>query len=356
MKEIDKVLFVGPNYLNHKGGIGAVLATYKENIPNFRFISTYDGNYSKGKNVLIFIKSIFELIFRIDKKKIEIIHIHGASRGSFYRKYFLFIISKYFLKKRIVYHLHGGKFHLFFEGGSALQKKMIRHLIESSDAVICLSKRWKDFLEKNFKDASVFIVNNPITFPKKQLFKSQNGSILTLVFLGKIGDNKGIFDLIKIIADNRDLYIERLKLLIGGDGEIERLNKAIELHNLESIVEYVGWVNGDLKNKLLSECDVLILPSYNEGLPISILEAMSYGKAIIATAVGGIPEIVRNNENGILIEPGNLVELKKSIEYSLEHHDALKLMGKKSFDIALNYDVNLVIKELDILYANLILR
>ena len=110
-------------------------------------------------------------------------------------------------------------------------------------------------------------------------------------------------------------------MYIGGNGEIQRLKELINKHNIEDIVEFLGWISSMEKAIILNSTDVYILPSYNEGLPISILESMSYGKAIISTNVGGIPEIVRNKENGLLINPGELKQMEQAIDFFLENPD-----------------------------------
>lgn len=82
---------------------------------------------------------------------------------------------------------------------------------------------------------------------------------------------------------------------------------------MENEVEFLGWVNRDQRKELLEKSDVLVLPSYNEGLPMAILEAMSYGLPIISTNVGSIAEAVHNGENGFLVEPGNVAALEEAI-------------------------------------------
>lgn len=349
-----KILFIGPNYINHKGGIGAVLMVYQKCVPDFNFIATYDGNFSIIRNILLFVKSYISMILILLSNNIKIIHIHGASKGSFWRKYFIFLIGKYLFRKKIVYHIHGGKFHLFYKDSNNLTKKCINHFINNSDHIICLSKSWKSFFISSFNVRSISIVNNPIEIPNLPLLEGFTKTYLSLLFLGKVGDNKGIFDLLSVLDKKHSQYKGKLKLKIGGDGEIDRLKAYIDSKHLHDIVEYVGWVSNDLKNNLLSECDILILPSYNEGLPISILEAMSYGKAIISTPVGGIPEVVKNVKNGFLIEPGNIIALEECIDWVLENTEKLPEMGLVSSKLIQDYDIKKVMSKLSELYIKIL--
>src|SRR5690606_121092 len=136
-------------------------------------------------------------------------------------------------------------------------------------------------------------------------------------------------------------------------GEVESLRNYIENENLSDIVEYVGWVDGQKKNDLLLQCNVLILPSYNEGLPISILEAMSYGKAIIATTVGGIPEIVSDNENGFLFTPGDKETLAFLIKKFTTDPELIKRLGDVSLKKVQPYLIDNVIKQLEVIYKSI---
>ena len=145
------------------------------------------------------------------------------------------------------------------------------------------------------------------------------------------------------------------KLLIGGDGEIEKVQQYIRDNKLDNVAEYIGWISGEEKTKLLNEVDVFVLPSYNEGLPISILEAMSYNLPIISTKVGGIPEILKNEYNGYLINPGDLIALENAISALINNPSKRKLQGKRSGEIVKSFLPEQVIRQLDYLYKELLL-
>lgn len=101
----------------------------------------------------------------------------------------------------------------------------------------------------------------------------------------------------------------------------EELSKELKVN---SNIECVGWIDINKKKKLLKESSVLVLPSYNEGLPMAILEAMSAGKAIISTTVGAIPEVIDDMENGILIEAGDIESLSIAIEQIISNKNLLQ--------------------------------
>ncbi|MDF9796741.1 glycosyltransferase involved in cell wall biosynthesis [Catalinimonas alkaloidigena] len=337
----DNVLYIAPHYKYWKGGISAVITEYKRSIKNFHYLpSTTSSNIFLTALSFPFIILIFSFRLLVSKK-IKIVHIHGASKGSFYRKFVFFLIAKKFFSKKVVYHIHGAGYHLFYGSASPFIKKRVRRIINQSDCLIVLSAWWKDFFENEFNPPHIKIVPNIVAKPSKIVLNSKpyldefntQEKIINLLFLGRIGDRKGIFDLLKVLTDNKSFFETRCRLRVGGDGEVDKLLEYIKIHNLTEIVEYIGFVQGEKKNLILRESDIYVLPSYNEGLPISILEAMSYAKPIISTTVGGIPEIVHDRYNGTLFEPGNLEELKTALIELIDDSNLLETYGKNSYEL-----------------------
>jgi glycosyltransferase involved in cell wall biosynthesis len=289
----------------------------------------------------------------LSNKNIKVINIHGASNGSFYRKFVIFTIGKYLFRKKIIYYIHGGGFKEFFEKSNSLSKVMIKTMLGNVDVVICLSQSLYKYYKNNFKIKKLIVVPNIIDYPEinRDTIKS---TVLTFLFLGLICEEKGIFDLIKVIAKNKERYKTRIKLLIGGNGEVLRLKELISKNNIDDIVEFLGWISGKEKIKVLNECDVYILPSYNEALPISILESMSYGKAIISTNVGGIPEIVGHNRNGLLINPGDLLQMEQAIDCFLDNPELVNVFGVISEQIVKPHLPDSVIEELECIYKSIL--
>ena len=349
----SKVLTIGPDYKNHRGGVGAVISVYSKYFGVFNFIPSYQVGSSIYKSYIFFI-SIFKLIFiLISNRRIKIIHIHGASNGSFYRKFIIFLICRYVFRKKIVYHIHGGGFGNFYKKSGSFSKRLIRTLLNNSDCIITLSQSWYKYFHENFNIKKLVILPNIIDYPHK-LQRTISPDSLTFLFFGLICEAKGIFDLLTVIENNKEDYRSRMKLLIGGNGDTRKLQALINDHHTGDIIEYLGWVDNEKKSAAFNNSDVFVLPSYSEGLPISILEAMSYGKAIIATDVGGVSEIVRENENGILIEPGNLPQIRQAINKMLDHKDLVRRFGEVSELHVQRYLPDAVLKNLEDIYKSLL--
>ena len=345
----SKILTIGPDYHNHRGGVGAVIEVYSRYFEVFKFIASYKNGSVFSKVFIFLINLIKYFAILITDKEIKIIHIHGASYGSFYRKFVVFIIGKYIFRKKIIYHVHGGGFKVFYNKSNVLSKRLIKTLFSNADIVICLSNSWIEYYMQTFKIKRAVILPNIIDYPVKVMPAEKTG-IITFLFLGMISEAKGIFDLIEVIAKNKEKYKNRIKLLIGGNGEVQYLNELIKRFDIEDIVEYLGWISSVKKVEVLNNSNVYILPSYNEGLPISILESMSYGKPIISTNVGGIPEIVKNKRNGLLITPGEFKEIEIAIDYFLENPDLIDEYGAMSVKLVKKHLPLAVLKEITGIY------
>lgn len=350
----EKVIYVAPNYKKWKGGISSVIIEYKKTIGKFNYHPSTDS----ANIILTFLVFPFLVAGYITKmvlnKQYQIVHIHGASIGSFYRKYVFFLISKYFLKRKVLYHIHGAKYHIFYQESPFLIKKAVRHMINHCDGLIVLSNHWKNFFANHFSPNKIFIISNIVGYipPKLNLSEKNNGKI-KLLFLGRIGDRKGIFDLLELFKLKHHELGLTYEVIVGGDGETQRLKEFVRNNDLESVVRFVGFVEGEEKEKILQEADIYVLPSYNEGLPISILEAMSYSMPIVSTNVGGIPEIVENKYNGYLVEPGDKEALLKAILNFSYNRELISSFGKRSYEKVYNHFPEAVKEQLIQVYEEL---
>jgi glycosyltransferase involved in cell wall biosynthesis len=345
---------VGLPYKDPKGGIGAVIQTYSHYFSPFQFIATYKNQRFKPMIVPYFIGACLKLGWVLGtNRKIRVVHIHGAAKGSLVRKYFVYAISKRLFGKKVVYHSHGSELKSFYEGAPGLIQRFVRHFLNHTDEVICLSAQWEGFFKQHFRIPKISILENiveePISIPVHE-----GGGPLNFLFLGAIGNRKGIFDLLAVLSDHKAEFRGKLRLTIGGGGENQRLEDFINQHGLSDLVRFEGWVKGERKQAILAQADVYILPSYNEGLPISILEAMSYHLPIISTPVGGTPEVVREGQNGFLVEPGDQQGLYGALTWFIEHPDKIRPMGTISAEIVRPYYARNVIPKLTNTYIALL--
>lgn len=324
----SKILYIGVDYRNPIGGIASVEYEYSKFIRPFKFVRTCV-NGGKLKKAAVACEALVNFTARmLFDRSIKIVHVHAASDASFWRKRIFIGIARRFGKK-IVYHHHGGRFRQFYAEHPAPVSKTLA----KADCVVALSEEWRQFFADTLKCRQVRIINNVVSHPREDAGTGspRHDRCFRLTFLGKITKEKGIYDLLDILAENREDYAGRLKLTVGGNGEVSRFCKMVDEMNLSDIVEYAGWVDGEKKERLLSQTDAYILPSYIEGLPISILEAMSYRKPVISTRVGGIPAIVSEGKTGFLTAPGDKKAIRKAIDTLAADPALCDSMGEKAY-------------------------
>lgn len=227
-----------------------------------------------------------------------IVHVHSASHASFYRKSLLLALARA-CGCPTIFHLHGGGFQQFAENEAGLPMRWwIRHTLERSSVVIALSDTWADFLRRYAPRATVQVVPNSVRLPVLATpTREQAGRI---VFLGRSNRRKGTYDLLEAVAQLSAAW-PQLQLYIAGDGELEQVRRRAAELGIADRVHLLGWIDTAQKDEELARAAIFTLPSHDEGLPMSMLEAMAAQKAIVVTPVGGIPQAVQDQDNGLLV-------------------------------------------------------
>ena len=347
-----RVLMIGPSTTRARGGIQQVIEQLSS-IPGYvvgQYEQFIDGSFVTRMTYM------FKAYLTFDKvaRKYDIIHIHQASNFSADRKC-KYIRKAKKLGKKIVLHIHGQTFMDYYNKQTDSKKKYLVDTINMQDAVIALSETWKKNLE-SIGIKNVYIVYNGLSdyeMEKLQKPASSNGDDRLghgFLYLGRLGQRKGAYDLIQAI---NELYESGQSIhgIMAGDGSDRQ--QVIDKLNNKSLIEFPGWVEGDNKIELIRQCRYLILPSYNEGVPVQIIEAMAAGKPVITTNVGGIPDIVQE-ENGIIINPGDIEALKTAI-LALENNDTMcEQMGSNNREKAAGFTTAASKVRLDQIYRKIL--
>ena len=346
MLEAKNVLTIGTDYRVVHGGVAAVENVYSTFYKPFNHVTTVtETGQIKKLFVLCYALPVF-LGWMMFRPEIKIVHVHGASKASFWRKSIFIYIAKSFGKK-VVYHMHGGGFEEF----TKRHPFCVGKLVKKCDVIIALSEYWKNYFTNKLHCNNVVIVKNVIASP---VVDKKDRRDFSLLFLGLLGKNKGIYDLLACLNEHKDEFNGRIKLYVGGNGEVQKVVDMIDKYGLNNVVSFEGWVSGKDKIKLFNIADAYILPSYHEGLPISILEAMSYSLPIISTNVGGIPEILKDGENGFLITPGDKDAMYHAIHSLMNSREICGRMGEESKKKVQEHLPRYVENQLSELYENLL--
>ena len=339
---------------HHPGGISAVVQYWNEYIEDLQYYPTY-----KLSNIVVrawwFAFSYLSLALKMMfDKNVSVLHLHTAADGSFWRKSQLVKLGKFFCRK-VVMHVHASRFKDFYNEASPKKQKWILRTLSSVDVLIVLSDSWKAWFKQIGVDEKKMVVLHNITsYPQSIPSAKVNDGKVHFLFMGEIGPRKGVFDILRAIAKHRVELAGRIELRIGGNRNEEQLRQVISDERLEEIVVFEGWVGGEKKIRLLNWADVFMLPSYNEGLPISILEAMSYKHPIISTPVGGIPEVVENRVNGRIVHPGDDEGIYKAIRCYIDDKTLIEKDGCVSFSKVKDYLPDSVMTHLKKIYEDLL--
>lgn len=352
MKTKDKpiIYIIGPSFKT-QGGISSVLSIYNINFKdslNMRFISSYSGDL-RIKDLLFFSLALIQVFFICIFKKQVIFHIHSSTYGSYLRKSIIAWICLKFGKK-VIFHIHGADFDSFLEDARVSLRKKIIKLLNAVDELVVLSDSWYRFFSAYVSSEKVRVIFNPSATYSNTYIKRANKKVKVL-FMGRIGQRKGAYDLINAVTKIRFL---NFTLDLVGDGEGNKLRNIVNNENLNNLVNIHDWVPHDKVGKLYDEADILVLPSYAEGMPMSILEAVGKGLPVIATNVGGIPEVVIDGRNGFVISPGDIEALAGKLEILIRDAILREEMGRNGLRLAgEKFSIDKIYSQLKELYNTL---
>jgi 1,4-alpha-glucan branching enzyme len=208
--------------------------------------------------------------------------------------------------------------------------------VYTSDKIICPSLHLKRLI-KSFclvDEERVCVVPNGIDLAAFDKIENVDDAVLNryglrtdnyLLYMGRLAPLKGIQYLIEAFRAIKREHAH-LKLVISGAGESEKHIKNLAC-GTEDVV-FTGHIDSMMFKKALYEnCVAVVVPSFYEGLPLVVLEAMAYRKAVIASDVGGIPSLVRHGESGFLVKPRDSTSIEKFVRMLLEDSDLRKKMG-----------------------------
>lgn len=265
-------------------------------------------------------KFVFILVF----KRVDWILVFSSSGFSFIEKGLMVRMGKIFGKKTI-FAPRSGLLMKQLQRSRCL-RKFGQGVFNSSDRVICQGEFWRSFFLQIFPDhgSRLIVQFNWIDLSSYHFQLKPMSSTLRLLFIGQFHAYKGLQDLLVSV---KALKEQPVQLTIYGGGNLKgEYEEYVYSNDLSERVCFKGWATHVQKIQAFSEADVLVIPSHTEGMPNVMLEAMASGVLVIATDVGGIPEIIRHKETGLLVNPSNPVELANAILWVLENRQEIPPM------------------------------
>jgi glycosyltransferase involved in cell wall biosynthesis len=245
--------------------------------------------------------------------RLALVHLNLAERGSVYRKAALLYAAK-LSGSKVLLHLHAAQIIAFHASLPGPGRFLLRSMFRSADHVVVLGELWRRWVIDTFDVApqAISVVNNGVpATPLSRVLRPQ-GTPFRLLFLGNLLERKGIADLLHAMAlpaaKDADLV-----LTVAGGGAIDGYRKATRDLGIAERVHFTGWLDQAAARRHVTQADALVLPAYDEGLPLVILEAMATGVPVICTPVGAIPEVFTDRETALFVQPGDRAGLADAL-------------------------------------------
>lgn len=330
-KKKHRMLFVGPE-LKEIGGVSfyckAILEAYPGEAEYFQF------PLSMSRRPFLFLKVLADFSRKLSNAH-KTVHLNTSLNLNALARDFFFCVLALAKGKRPIVFIHGWDMD-FQESLTGVKRLVFRGVFNRSALIIVLSQKFKDILECwNFTcPIEVETTCFPSELRKAPTVQASGIKNPRVLFLSRIVKEKGVFELADACAGLTESF-PGLRLDIAGEGpDLHEFNLYITRKGYD-FVAFHGNVTGEEKNCLFSEASVFCLPTYyGEGLPITIIEAMYFGLPIITTGAGGIAEIFKDNENGLLVKPRDIDDLKEKLTIIFIDNTLTKKISERNTEYA----------------------
>ena len=326
------VLVIAPGP-NTEGGITTVIdrvtaALSCSSRVELRWIATHRSGSAMEK-LFQAISGFLEATYHI--RKYDIVHIHSSLKVSFVRKSAYFWLAKVF-RMPVIWHFHAPDrgFVEFFANGRPLASYG-KFVLARCSYVVVLSKRWEELARKIIPSARFRIIYNPTPDVPDHNKAASRGHSQRILYLGHLYPKKGYSYLIRAFAQVAAAFPDS-ELILAGSGEVAEAKELCAELGISERVKIPGWIKDPARTDELRKATIFVLPSFEEGLPMAVLEAMAYSLPVIVTPVGGIPDVIRDMENGILVEPGNTESIAAAMQKLLSDRVLRNTLGKSARD------------------------
>ncbi len=242
-----------------------------------------------------------------------LLHLNMAERGSIFRKGVMLLAAKPF-GMRTVLHLHAAEIIPMFERIPGRRRFLVRRVFLAADRIIVLGEVWRQWLVSTVGVPAdrIEVVHNGVPDFSGRHVPRAEGEPFRILFLGNLHARKGLADLLAglaLLAGEQAHW----RLLIAGGGDDAPFRQQAERLGIAGRVAFLGWVDHARAQELLGGADALALPSYQEGLPLVILEALAAGVPVVTTPVGAIGEVLTDDATALIVRPGDTAALARAV-------------------------------------------
>ncbi len=325
------VLMVGMHLTKTRGGISTLIAEILNSRLRddfeFTYIASQAEDYGRLGKIALAAGSFASFVKAAATRRADAVHVHLGSNASLYREG-LFIFAARLFGKRVVGHFHAGDIDRYFPGQPRIGRAFISAALRKCTTLVACSRDSAKQLEAIAPGPPIAVIPNAIDVASFATDRRTRPEPVRILFVGAIGRLKGERDLLAALASMRREG-RRFSVSILGYGAESLADECRELGILEA-VEHLGPVALADRIAFYKDADVFVLPTYAEAMPMSVIEAMAAGLAIVTTRVGGIPEIIEHGVNGLLVEPGDHGELGKRIAELCDDPELRRRLGDRA--------------------------
>jgi glycosyltransferase involved in cell wall biosynthesis len=281
----------------------------------------------------------------------DILHLQVSERMSFPRKGIFQVFGR-LIGMRVVLHHHGAELVPFYRNASPRMQSLVRWMVHHADLNIVLGDVWRQLLVDEMQLEPERVV---IRFNAAENVGPGTDAVDPWHFLivANLSPRKGVGELLQAVARLKTEGFP-IRLTLAGGGQIDRYKAEAETLGITDRVDFTGWVAGKAVHELLRSRSALVLPSYQEGFPMAIIESLSAGLPVIATPVGSIGEIMKDGEDCLLVEPGDVEGLTaalKRMATDAKLRQQLKERGEALY--VENFDIDGYMQRMLTLYSGL---
>jgi len=259
-------------------------------------------------------RALLTLFWRRLTGQLAGVHVNMGERASVVRKGLVVVFAR-LLGVPVLIHLHGPQLHQDYGSLSGPLQALVRWVFSRADEVLVLGQYTASFVLNDLRcsEQRVHVVLNGVPAARVPRRLDVPGHPLRLLFLGNLSDRKGVSDLLHALTLMRS-PAPHWHLTVAGGGDVEGYRQAAQRMGLADAVTFFGWAQQDQVAELLAAADALVLPSYVEGLPLVILEALANGVAVVCTPVGEIPTTLTDGRNALFVPPGDPPQLAAALD------------------------------------------
>ncbi len=250
--------------------------------------------------------------WRVLTGRVDVLHVHLAHGGSVARKAIPLLAARLRGVPAVV-HGHSFDFVGWFERLPAPARAVVRAALPARRWLVLGSTLASEYARAlRLAPDAVEVLYNPVAIAADAVDQHRPGP-LTVVALGRLGERKGSFDLVAAVAALPPQTRAAVRVIAAGDGAVAEVRQAVAQSGISDILTVKDWISPAERDELLRAAHVFALPSYHEGLPMALLEAMTVGLVPLTSPVGGIPEVITDDVTGLLVAPGDRDALAQAL-------------------------------------------